>query len=120
MDGLVRSAFQQENQASPRNRDVNGHFYLPFSRDPIYEESMIMDRKRTSYNYDLILSTLGEIGVVTRSATRKPHLAGGDKGCNKKQTASLPESPALWPGRFPDPADHPSGGWRFDGGPDPA
>ncbi|MCX5818586.1 MAG: methylated-DNA--[protein]-cysteine S-methyltransferase [Deltaproteobacteria bacterium] len=61
---------------------------------------MIIDRKRTFYTYELIPSTLGEIGVVTGSATRKPRLLGGDEGRNKKQTASLPGSPALWAGSF--------------------
>jgi len=37
---------------------------------------------------------------MTGSATRKPRLVGGDKGRNKKQTASLPGSPALWAGSF--------------------
>ena len=68
--------------------------------DPIYEEGMITDREKTCYTYDLIPSTLGEIGVVTGSATRKPRLVGGDKGRNNKQTASLPGSPALWAGSF--------------------
>jgi methylated-DNA-[protein]-cysteine S-methyltransferase len=61
---------------------------------------MMMDREKTSYTYDLIPSTLGEIGVVTASATRKPRLVGGDQGRNQKQTASLPGSSVLWVGSF--------------------
>jgi hypothetical protein len=38
--------------------------------------------------------------LLTVSATRKPRLVGGDKDCNKKQTVSLPGSPALWAGSF--------------------
>ena len=37
---------------------------------------------------------------LTRSAACKPRLAGGDQGRNKKQTASLPGSPALWAAGF--------------------
>ena len=39
-------------------------------------------------------------GIFTGSATRKPRLAGGDKGCNNKQTASLPGSSGLWARSF--------------------
>jgi hypothetical protein len=35
---------------------------------------------------------------MTGSATRKPRLAGRDKGCNKKRTDSLPGGPDLWAG----------------------
>jgi hypothetical protein len=38
--------------------------------------------------------------ILTGSATRKPRLAGGDKGRNKKQTVSLPGRSALWAGSF--------------------
>jgi hypothetical protein len=38
----------------------------------------------------------GDGCIVTGSATRKPRLEGGTKERNKKQTASLPGSPALW------------------------
>jgi hypothetical protein len=40
---------------------------------------------------------------VTGSATRKPRLAGVDKGRNKKQTVSLPGRPALWADCFKIP-----------------
>lgn len=59
-----------------------------------------MDRKKTFYTYDIISSTLGEIGVVTGSTTCEPRLSGGDKGGNQKQMASLPGSPALLAGSF--------------------
>jgi molybdopterin/thiamine biosynthesis adenylyltransferase len=36
-----------------------------------------------------------DCGMLTGSANLKPRLAGGDQGCNPKQPASLPESPAL-------------------------
>jgi hypothetical protein len=38
----------------------------------------------------------GDGRIMTGSATRKPRLEGGTKGRDKKQTASLPGSPALW------------------------
>jgi len=55
--------------------------------------------------------------LLTGSATRKPRPVGGDKGRNKKQTVSLPGSPALWAGcfqnahlrRFPHPSSEASG-----------
>jgi hypothetical protein len=47
-----------------------------------------------------IIDVLPQICDMTGSATRKPRLVGGDKGLNKKQTASLPGSPALWAGSF--------------------
>jgi methylated-DNA-[protein]-cysteine S-methyltransferase len=64
---------------------------------------MIMDRGKTFFTYDLIPSTLGEVGVVTGSATRKPRLAGGDKGRSKKQTAFFPGSSGLGGGSFKYP-----------------
>jgi methylated-DNA-[protein]-cysteine S-methyltransferase len=54
----------------------------------------------SSYVYEIVPSIIGEIGVVTGSATRKPRLAGGDKRRNQKQKASLPGSPALRAGSF--------------------
>jgi hypothetical protein len=50
--------------------------------------------------------------LLTGGASCKPRLVGGDKGRNKKQTVSLPGSPALWAGcfqnahllRFPHPS----------------
>lgn len=46
---------------------------------------------------------------LTGSATRRPRLAGGDKGCNKKQTEFLPGSLALGEGgsASPRPSDPP-------------
>jgi len=48
-------------------------------------------------------ATPGKAASLTGSATRKPRLAGGDKGRNKKQASSLPGSPAIWAGSFTSP-----------------
>lgn len=47
------------------------------------------------YVYEIVSSFIGEIGVVTAGAIRKPRPAGGDQGCNQERTVSLPGSPFL-------------------------